>query len=273
MAVHNAIVKKAQKFGIIMEDLGDDEDRSERFKAHWPEYNQVMFGPEAKYLLDDMIAVREMRKSYASFDVKIQDDNTVVIKVRGTNIEVTGLRANAAFGVAKKAWMEARSELDIDDEEEDNETEAEIDEAHAEDELERVGSVVSEKYRARYAEAGHPNNCGDWLREVIDNLCKNKEGTNLELFTIICAANGVDATKRKLEKPSDRGRYMMSGRNELSKVVWLAGEFKMPETVNGGESFIPPAEWFDLVQKKHNYKRPPAAAPKTPVKATEGEVK
>ena len=178
MAVHNAIVKKAQKFGIIMEDLGNEEDRNERFKAIWPEYNQVLFGPEAKYLLDDMIAVREMRKHWASFDVKIQDDNTVVIKVRGTNIEVSGMRANAAFDVAKKAWQEARSELDIDDEEEDNEIEAEIDAAHAGDEEERVGSVVSEKYRARYAETGHPNNCGDWLREVLDNLCKNKAGTN-----------------------------------------------------------------------------------------------
>ena len=267
MAVHNAIVKKAQKFGIIMEDLGNEEDRNERFKAIWPEYNQVLFGPEAKYLLDDMIAVREMRKHWASFDVKIQDDNTVVIKVRGTNIEVSGMRANAAFDVAKKAWQEARSELDIDDEEEDNEIEAEIDAAHAEDEEERVGSVVSEKYRARYAEAGHPNNCGDWLREVLDNLCKNKAGTNIELFTEICAANGVDATQRKLEKPSDRGRYVMSGRNELSRVVWAAKELKMPESINGGASFIPPAEWLADVQARFKYKHNVvAAAPKTPLK-------
>jgi hypothetical protein len=266
MAVHNAIVKKAQKFGIIMEDLGNEEDRNERFKAIWPEYNQVLFGPEAKYLLDDMIAVRKMRKEFQSFECKIQDDNTVVVKVRGTNIEVVGLRANAAFDVAFKAWQEARSELDIEDEDEDNETEAEIDAAHEIDEEERVGSVVSEKYRARYAEAGHPNTCGDWLADVLDGICKNKEGFNLELFAVICNANDIDMSKYKTEKASDRGRYRMTGRNKLSRIVWLTGELKMPDTINGGESYRAPQEWRAEVQAKYKYKKPAEPAPKTPVK-------
>lgn len=267
MAIHNAIIKRAEKNGIRMEDLGPEEDPQERYKAHWPEYNQVMFGREAKYLLDDMIAVRVMRKEYQSFDVKIEDDNTVTIKVRGTNIEVKGFRAAAAFPKAKQLWMESRQDLDIDDEEADQESEAEIEAEHNEaEEEERVGSVVSEKYRARYAEAGHPNNCGDWLRGVIDGICSNKEGFNLELFEAICNANGVDMSGYKRESKGDKGRFSMTGRNRMSRIVWMMGELKMPETINGGESYRAPQEWRDEVQAKYKYKKPPAPAPKAPVK-------
>lgn len=262
MAIHHAVIKRAEKAGIRLEDLGEDENRDERYKAFWPEYNQVVFGSDPKVVLDDMMCIREMRKNYQSFGVEIQDDNTVNITVRGTDISVKGMRATAAFGVAKKAWIEARAELDIDDEEADNEVEAEIDAEHEKDEEERVGSVVGETYRARYAEAGHPNTCGDWLATIIDNICKNNAGFDLELFEAVCNANGVSLAKYNRETKGWRGRLRMTGRNLLAKIVFINGELRLPETINGGEPYKAPGDW----KAAQRLKSPAPPAPRTPVK-------
>jgi hypothetical protein len=228
MSIHHAIIKKAEKAGIRLEDLGTDEEPQFRYKAHWPEYNQVLFGPEVKYLLDDMLHIKEMRKNYQSFKVEIQDDQTVHITVRGTDIEVKGMRAAAAFGVAKKAWLDSRASLDIEDEEEDNEVEAEIDEAHLEDEDERSGSVVSASYRAKYAEAGHPNTCGDWLANILNDQCLNKAGFNDELFEQICTLNGVDLSKYNRTTRGWQGRLRMTGRNLLARRVAINDQLVLP---------------------------------------------
>lgn len=264
MPIHSAVIKRAAKNKIELSEL-PDEDAKCRFRAYSKNYDFVVFGPEAKYLLDDIIALCSARERFQSFDMKVEDDDTVTIKVRGTNIEVRGFRAAAAVARAEKLWMESRAELDIDDEEADNEVEAEIEEEHEKEDT-LPGSVVSEKYRARYAEAGHPNNCGDWLRSVLDNICSNKEGFNLDLFEAICNANGVDMSKYKRESKGDKGRFSMTGRNKMSKLVWLSGELKMPDTINGGESYRAPAEWVADVGAKYKYKRPAPIAPKTPVK-------
>jgi hypothetical protein len=266
MAVHHAVIKKAQKAGIILEDLGDEEERGTRYKAFYPKWNRILFGETASGVLEQMLHVKNGLEHYQSMVIEHLDDGvSVKVTIRGTDIDVSGV---PSFAVPKaiKEWERSREDLSIEDEEADAEVEAETD-AEVDGDDDRPGSVVSAKYRARYAEAGHPNNCGDWLRGILDNLCRNKEGTNIELFTEICAANGVDATKRKLEKSSDRGRYVMSGRNELSRVVWQNEELKMPDTVNGGESYRPPKEWLVDVQERFNYKKTVAhVAPKTPLK-------
>lgn len=105
------------------------------------------------------------------------------------------------------------------------------------------GSVVNSKFRARYAEAGHPTHCGDWLAEKINGIVQNKEGTNLELFEEICGMNGVDLSKYNRETKGWRGRLRMTGRNLLAKVVFKNdGILKLPETL-GGEVKAP-QEWM-----------------------------
>lgn len=106
------------------------------------------------------------------------------------------------------------------------------------------GSVVGEKYRAKYAEMGHPTHCGDWLAETMNEICLNKKGTNLELFEAICAMNKVDTSKYKREGVGWQGRIRMTGRNLLAKRVYEAdGVLILPETIRDGKA-IAPAEWM-----------------------------
>lgn len=117
-----------------------------------------------------------------------------------------------------------------------------------------TGTVVAEKYRAKYAEAGHPTHCGDWLAEVMNNLCLNKGGTNLELFEDICKLNGVDTSKYKRTGVGWEGRIRMTGRNLLAKRVFLnEGKLILPQTINGG-LMQAPAEWMET----RPYKKPVA---------------
>jgi hypothetical protein len=125
----------------------------------------------------------------------------------------------------------------------DEEWDAAADEAQ-EEEGGKGGSVVNEKYRAKYIEEGHPNTCGDWLATVLDNLCKGKKDTDLERFETICAANGVDTAKYKRSGVGWQGRIRMTGRNLLAKRVFAAdGVLKTP--VEGAEpEYKAPADWM-----------------------------
>lgn len=112
-----------------------------------------------------------------------------------------------------------------------------------EEEDSRGGSVVSAKYRAKYAEAGHPTHCGDWLAETLNEICLNKEGVNLELFEGICALNGVDTSKYKRSGVGWQGRIRMTGRNLMSKRVFLNdGKLILPESM--GSFKQAPEEWM-----------------------------
>lgn len=95
-----------------------------------------------------------------------------------------------------------------------------------------VGSVITNRYRARYSENGHPTHCGDALAAKLNEICANKGGTNLELFEAICAANGVSLAKYNRTNKGWQGRLRMTGRNLLAKRV----------AENGGRLMFPP-DW------------------------------
>lgn len=121
---------------------------------------------------------------------------------------------------------------------------AAADAAPEEDEEKKGGSVVSEKYRQKYAELGHPTNCGDWLAQTLDNICANKTGTNLELFEQIAGLNGVDLSKYKRSGIGWQGRIRMTGRNMMARRIFAAGgKLTLPETINGGVMQAP-QEWM-----------------------------
>lgn len=109
------------------------------------------------------------------------------------------------------------------------------------------GSVVSEKYRAKYAEAGHPTHCGDWLAEFLNEQCLSKEGTDLARFEAICQLNGVDTSKYRREGVGWQGRLRMTGRNLLAKKVYLAGGILLTPGIEpeaGPDAHKAPAEWM-----------------------------
>jgi len=110
------------------------------------------------------------------------------------------------------------------------------------------GSVVSERYRAKYAEAGHPTHCGDWLAEKLNELCLTGKGIDLPRFEAICSINGVDTTKYRREGTGWQGRLRMTGRNLLAKKVYLAGGVLLApnaDTEAGGNvEYRAPAEWM-----------------------------
>ena len=106
------------------------------------------------------------------------------------------------------------------------------DEMAAEQKPEGVGSVVTNRYRAAYSEQGHPTHCGDELAILLNNICSNKAGTNLELFEAICAANGISLTRYNRTTKGWQGRLRMTGRNLLAKKVREnGGVLKMPENI------------------------------------------
>lgn len=110
---------------------------------------------------------------------------------------------------------------------------------------EKGGSVVAQKYRAKYAELGHPTHCGDWLAELLNNLClTKKEGTDLERFEAICQANGVDTSKYKRDGIGWQGRLRMTGRNLLAKRVYLAGGVVKTPVEGAEPEYRAPADWM-----------------------------
>lgn len=118
------------------------------------------------------------------------------------------------------------------------------------------GTVVADKYRAKYAEAGHATHCGDWLAETINGIVLNKEGTNIELFEMICNLNGVEMTKYKREGRGWEGRFRMTGRNLMAKRVFLAGgKLVLPQTIHGGALQATP-EWMDTMSKRYKTSKP-----------------
>jgi len=92
------------------------------------------------------------------------------------------------------------------------------------------GSVVTNRYRAHYSDLGHPTHCGDELAILLNNICSNKAGTNLQIFEAICVANGVNLSKYDRKAKGWQGRLRMTGRNLLAKKVRENnGVLKMPD--------------------------------------------
>ena len=123
------------------------------------------------------------------------------------------------------------------------------------DDAPKGGSVVGEKYRAKYSEAGHPTHCGDWLAETLNELCIGANRTDIARFEAICSANGVDTSKYRREGTGWQGRIRMTGRNLLAKKVYMAGGLLLapsadPDDSEGMAKHQAPAEWMSAQRFK-----------------------
>lgn len=131
------------------------------------------------------------------------------------------------------------------------------DEATAEEageDVPRVGSIVTSRYRANYAELGHPTHCGDDLAILLNSICQNKAGTNLDIFEAVCAANSVSLAKYNRTKKGWQGRLRMTGRNLLAKkVLEQQGKLLMPPGF-GTPHYQLDANWLAEAQAKYKPK-------------------
>jgi len=113
------------------------------------------------------------------------------------------------------------------------------------------GSVVTNRYRAVYSEFGHPTHCGDEFAVLLNNLCLNKAGVNIELFEAICRANNVNLARYDRTHKGWQGRLRMTGRNLLAKQVRKNGGWlRMPD----GDDYKLSADWMQQAEQKYKPK-------------------
>jgi len=138
-----------------------------------------------------------------------------------------------------------------------------------EDEDERTGSVVPDVFKKRYAEAGHPGHCGDWLATTLNKLCQTMDGkkviTDLDRLEAIANANDVSPDRvDRLGTATNgwQGRYRMTVRNMLAKKVADKGFLFVPEGcgVKADTEMKAPRDWCQKYATKTKAKAPAKAA-------------
>lgn len=250
--IHHTHVKQAEKIGVILEpaELG--------VKAVWPSRGVHIHGPNAKEALARIKAKQaeifkqeqdddeEERAPIEEYPGEVTDpgetsgpnsgrafkeDNPLTIDGVPTNGRMAHQKGFAVVDNPFTGEQEYESAV-WEEEWEDSAAEA-LDEKPEEEAPEKPGSVVKTKYRAIYAERGHPTHCGDELAVKLNNLVLDGSHCNIEYFKMILDANGVDMSKYNTTNNGWQGRYRMTGRNKLAKVVHSnGGVLKLP---NGDE--------------------------------------
>lgn len=129
----------------------------------------------------------------------------------------------------------------------------EISEVDAEDAAEedaRSGSVVPDRYKERYKEMGHPGTCGDWLALTLLPLTTLPNGKlDADAMAEIARLNGIDTAKLNRTTPGWQGRFRMTARNMLVKVVAKQGFLNVPPTEDG-DQVKAPGDWLAVNQPK-----------------------
>jgi hypothetical protein len=276
MKIHHAQIKKAEKLGFSLMPVGD------LIEAYWPKHNAKIYGVSVAEAITQMIAAQSIITEHGyslnynqdpsrlvsffkedqgvtaydtphailhSLQNPIDNKPTLVVDRPKIDRSAAGIALNGAL-----AYKEGTPSGDCPFSSEDEDSEDydkflrwnEEWDAAADEVFDEVvgGSVVSSKYRALYAEAGHPTHCGDWLANTLNDICANKAGTNLELFELICSLNGVDTSKYKRDGVGWQGRIRMTGRNMVARKVFdNDGLLVLPNGINGG-SMQAPADWM-----------------------------
>lgn len=248
--------------------------------AHNPKHNLVAFGATAPAALEQVSALMRIKGVDDSRVIVYDHDDPFMVAVfnhnrsktayRGFFIPTDALSAILELDQANKQWLGTKVPSDggeayrqgftagdnpFTDEDGDSNLPAAWDEewdAAADEEQnaeeDTGGSVVRNVYRQRYREAGHPNHCGDWLAGVLNNIIIIDGITNTQMFKSICEANGLNMDKYKQEGKGWEGRFRMTGRNLLARIVFTSGVLVMPKTLvkhAGAKEFRAPQDWLD----------------------------
>jgi hypothetical protein len=147
--------------------------------------------------------------------------------------------------IAREIYQEMNAPLD-----------AEVEEESAEEEPKESISVVRDKFKVKYIEnaraLGVPGKAAkrsnwDWLSQQLATFCLNdKHSIDIGAFTDVLDANGVDHSRWTNRNRGWEGRFRMTGRVALQKVVANAGEIKWPN----GEPTAAPAEFIEKYKTK-----------------------
>jgi hypothetical protein len=233
--IHHMTLKVAEKAGIILTSEGDD------VQAFWPKHNRTLSHRDAKIALGAMQLVQMLTLEYPGVRMEIVNGDFCLF---GTK---EGADAEPFYTFDNLPTLQEVLDVCADEDVDPNDGEVE----QTEDE-ERGGSIVPEKYRALYAEAGHPDNCGDWLAVVLENTTHDQNGFVGELFRAVLEANGIDVTAAWADPSNSSifgwsGRFRMTGRNKLETVVAVRGSLILP---NGDVLPVPADDLAILRQKR-----------------------
>lgn len=239
MSVHHSTKAKAEKKGILIEDAPEGSDF--HYRAFWPERALEFWADDAKKLVDITIYCRMMMLEYNGLKYE-QDGAAVEISFGKRKIGTV-----ASLDDVEDATNDALEDLT---EEEGAEVLA-ADAAEAAEEEERRGTVVPPYYKRKYAEEGHPDNCGDWLAFTLEPLVTGQTGKyNPDAMTDIATANGLSLDKLNVTSPGWQGRHRMTARNMLVKKIVAAGKLLVPQIEGDPLDLTPPAEWLAANQPK-----------------------
>ncbi len=233
MQIHHATLKAAEKAGIAL-----SADEEGQFLAVHSKTNRRMRGGDPKMLVKDMTALIELHQRYSSATATQDNDGWIVTSPWG---EFRALYLTDAVSRMKRAFAEHHQP---EDEEEEAELEQEETEAEEEQEAEHEesgGDVVGAEYRARYAEAGHPRHCGDWLAVTLNEMVGETKHLNVEALDRLAQLNGIDVSKYNRTNLGWQGRLRMTFRNLLARKIWNRGFI-----INFNEEAIEaPKDWID----------------------------
>ncbi len=135
-----------------------------------------------------------------------------------------------------------------------NAQEAGVETETDEDEEEKpTSSVVPVRYRELYRRVSDGTNCGDWLATTLNESCKDGIGKRapfkIDVFHHILMLNGVNLTGAWVTNRNNgwQGRYRMTGRNMLTKIVAGTGILLVghPETPDDVKELTAPQAWIE----------------------------
>jgi len=119
--------------------------------------------------------------------------------------------------------------------------------------LEKARSVVKNAYKRKYAERARSNghaskvaqrSTWDWLAQNLAGECNGPDGKiDIAAFERILELNGVDFSRWTNRSKGWEGRFRMTGRLALQRVVAAAGVL-----VVEGDEIVAPAEWVAKFQ-------------------------
>jgi hypothetical protein len=238
---HPASVKKAADKGIILEDAPEGSDY--RFRAFWAEKGLELWGSNASDLVNVAISAKMIVVETPGLGIE-QEDDTITFSF-GEH-ELATCDADCKPAEFQEAISEALDALT-------DEMRAGVAEADDEEEAEKAGSVVPEKYKAIYKANGTPGNCGDWLALTLKEYTTTEKGqVNPEAVDAIAGANGLSTAKYDRTNNGWQGRLRMTVRNSLVKKIVEKGVLVVPAPFAPDDTEVKaPKEWLKAMAAKH----------------------
>ena len=264
MNIHHAIVKSAAAKGVILSVV--DEAPLAHVPAHGvhvqledtSDGDQTAFNDLAKDAWSIALDIVAFHEDTPNIRVRQYPDTDFVAYRHADGEDGEELARDPDFA----DLLETLSELPEDDAAEEAGDEA------------PTANVVPIKYKQKYAAEGHPDHCGDWLAVTLNDLChvmtetdgKLKTKFSVDKLEAINAANGLDTAKYLVNQNRGwEGRYRMTTRNMLAKVVAGSTVLYVPDGVGGegDRELEAPADWcakFAPKPKAPAASKKPAAA-------------